>query len=833
MIESITIKEVASFDETGVSIENLKKVNFIYGVNGSGKTTVSNFIANPDSSKFGKCTIKWKENFPTKALVYNREFRETYFGTTDIAGVFTLGKATKQELEAIEQKRTEIKEFKKVLTQKHTTLTKQKEDLQTLNDDFTTYCWDSIYKKKGIQFKEALKGSLKSNLFRDRLLNEITSNTSEIVAEEELIEKANTILGEPPVEIDLISEITYSNINEIENLEIWKQKVVGKKDVQIAQLIQSLNINDWVSQGKEYLQEDSDICPFCQKKTITKEFRKQLEDYFDETYTKSINEINSKKNQYFQDCENLVNVLNGIETKQESLKESKLELAMFSAYLKTINSQTTSNKELISAKIKEPSRDIKLTQTEEQFIKIAGLIEKANKEIDKHNGIVKRYGIERSKFINEVWKFLIEEFKEELNKQISKIKGVDKGVVALREQFNKLKLEYAEKEKELKKLENNMTSVQPTVNEINDTLKSYGFLNFMIVPSEQAKNHYQIQREDGSLAHQTLSEGEITFITFLYFLQSAKGSFDEDTISDERILVIDDPISSLDSNVLYVVSSLIKEIIKGIKAGTGIVNQLILLTHNVFFHKEVSFVNGNKQNDDNVNFWILRKVGKKSTIQFYDKQNPIHTSYELLWRELKEYDKNSGITVQNTMRRIIENYFRILGKFGDDELIQKFESNEEREICRSLLCWINDGSHSINDDLFIEAQTETIEKYQTVFKNIFKHTKHEEHYNMMMGIEVEEEIGIFEEDNQTSHSEEPKVITGNLKSILKIMNGNKIAFDIKNGLGIKNHQEFEKEYLYPAINAGLIVETFRKKKKRQYCLTNEGLELKNKLGLNS
>jgi len=54
-------------------------------------------------------------------------------------------------------------------------------------------------------------------------------------------------------------------------------------------------------------------------------------------------------------------------------------------------------------------------------------------------------------------------------------------------------------------------------------------------------------------------------------------------------------------------------------------------------------------------------------------------------QELKNKDKNSGITIQNTMRRIIENYFKILGKFADDHLINSFTNRQEQEICRSLV----------------------------------------------------------------------------------------------------------------------------------------------------
>lgn len=86
------------------------------------------------------------------------------------------------------------------------------------------------------------------------------------------------------------------------------------------------------------------------------------------------------------------------------------------------------------------------------------------------------------------------------------------------------------------------------------------------------------------------------------------------------------------------------------------------------------------------------------------------------------------------MRRIIENYFRIIGD-TDNYLEDQFETLEERTICRSLLYWINDGSHSIPDDLFIDSYTDAIPRYKEVFRAIFEKTGHISHYNMMMKID--------------------------------------------------------------------------------------------------
>ena len=86
------------------------------------------------------------------------------------------------------------------------------------------------------------------------------------------------------------------------------------------------------------------------------------------------------------------------------------------------------------------------------------------------------------------------------------------------------------------------------------------------------------------------------------------------------------------------------------------------------------------------------------------------------------------------MRRIIETYFKLLGKYKDDTILDKFEDPQEKIICKSLLYWINDGSHCIPDDLYVE-QPELTDRYFHVFKQVFEKTHHIEHYNMMMGID--------------------------------------------------------------------------------------------------
>lgn len=733
MLEKIIIQKCATYDDTGCTIEPLNKVNFIYGANGTGKTTISNYIKNPNLSDFSNCRLNWQNN-PIDVLVYNKAFRDENFSTGKINGIFTLGQATKEELELIQEKtigRTKIIEEG---SQKKDTLDRQKEKLLVLEDKFKEDVWVKLYKKNEKNFKEALRGSIGSKeLFKTRIISEFNSTPQIIQTLEQLIEKSATIFSrELPTIIDIIIILNNEKINEIENDKIWNKVVIGKSDVEISKLIHKLSIDDWVNEGRSYIENET--CPFCQQKTITEKFVRQLDSYFDETYLKELDNIKRLRDSYFLQSENIINLSDRIELSQKNTSNSKLNIELFSSYLKTLSQQIKTNQKILDNKIKEPSRKFVLEKTHQQIELINKIIDEANDEIKRHNNVVKNYEKEKEKLIKDTWKYLTEEYRTEITEFVKERDGLLKGIQGLEEQVKKKREEFQIIDREIKALSQNITDIQPTIDEINKLLQYYGFLNFLIVKATE-DGFYQIQRQDGTFAHHTLSEGEITFITFLYFLQLAKGATNKDNITNDRILVIDDPISSLDSNILFVVSTLVKTIINNVKEGIGNIKQLILLTHNVYFHKDVSFIDARTDKSNKVHYWILRKNGINSYIQGYGIQNPIQSSYSLLWQEYKNESITSTVSIQNIMRRIIENYFKLLGKYGDDKLIGKFKTKEEREICKSLLSWINDGSHSIQDDLFIEVPTNTIDTYKKVFKDIFEKTNHIAHYNMMMGIE--------------------------------------------------------------------------------------------------
>lgn len=732
MLEEFTIRDIATYNEDGITIHDLKKINFIYGANGSGKTTISTYLYQP--SPHTSCEMKWTGDQSLQTLVYNKEFRLRNFGNGSIPGVFTLGQATKEELEEIEKKKKQLDNLEHLGKKKKETQDGLMEKKDQYVEEFRDFAWNKVYKRHKDQFKEAFRGCMNNkSTFMERVIKEDTENKSQIKSFDQLKEKATSIFDNTPSQLHKINHFESSQITTLETDGIWESKILGKPDVPIADLINHLGINDWVNQGKNILQADNDTCPFCQQKTITKAFREQLENYFDINFENNVQKVLIFQEQYLEQTNEVLDKMQKILESEKAIKISRLNSKKFAVVLEILKGKLSENKELITAKIKEPSRKVQLKDTNTYFAQLTDLISTANISIARHNDLVRDYDKEKGVLVSEIWKYLIEEEKVEIHSFRTKLNGISNGIEKIEKDLFSHRLKYQNLNKEIEDLTKNITGIQPSVDEINKTLATFGFTNFKIEPENPDSNFYKLVRENGTSAESTLSEGEITFITFLYFIQLAKGSTSKKGVTKNRILVIDDPISSLDSNVLYIVSTLIKKIIGEVKKGTGNVKQVLLLTHNVYFHKEVSFIDGRTHSCKNTNFWILRKINGHSTIASYGLTNPIQNSYELLWSELRHMSQYSGATtVQNTMRRIIENYYKILGGYKDDNLIDAFEDPLEKEICRSLISWINDGSHTIPDDLFVEMPASTIEIYFRVFKGIFEKTGHHAHYQMMM-----------------------------------------------------------------------------------------------------
>ncbi len=231
-ISQIILKNVATFDENGASFENLKPINFIYGANGSGKTTTSSFLKNlaengteDKESKFADSRIEWYHNKNLKIEVYNKQFKEEQFRNSQVKGIFTLGKKTNENLEKIESKRELINEKNKKKIENEISLQNLTQKKKEKEKDFTDSCWEKLYKKNEENFKETLEGFKRKEKFKEKILNEFKDNKhnqseqSGIVRLEELREKIEIVFSKNQTELERL-ELNLTDFNSIENHSI-------------------------------------------------------------------------------------------------------------------------------------------------------------------------------------------------------------------------------------------------------------------------------------------------------------------------------------------------------------------------------------------------------------------------------------------------------------------------------------------------------------------------------------------------------------------------------------------------------------------------------------
>jgi wobble nucleotide-excising tRNase len=728
MIESVTLAKVASYGPQPQTLSPLAKINYIFGANASGKTTIGRVIADP--AKHPNCAVSWKDNRALETLVYNRDFVER--NLTELKGVFTLGEKQAKTLDEIKEKKTEADGFKAKIADGNKVLAGddgkggKRGELASLEDNFQEQCW-TAYGQHKAKLSAAFAGVRNSKKdFKAQFLKEVATNKAAATTLDDLHKRAEAVFGQVLTEAAVIEEIDYSSLLGYEGNAILKKRVIGKEDVDIAAMIKKLGNSDWVREGRAFYDVNDRVCPFCQQKT-DEAFEKSLSEYFNEAFDNDSKTIATLLNDYKTESARVLQALERI----ASAKPKFIDLDKLQSEIDLLRAKVDLNIQQLVKKSKEPSQIFDLESVANITSSITAFIAKANKEIADFNTLVKNIDKERAKLTAEVWKHLIDvDLKGPYEQYKNQKETLDNTIKSIEQRVENFTTELRSREKSIRDLEKQTTSIQPTIDAINALLSSFGFHSFSIAMADSG-NAYKLVREDKSDAKETLSEGERTFVTFLYFYHLIKGSNTETGITVDRIVVFDDPVSSLDSDILFIVGSLIKNVFDDVRKG-GLIKQVFVLTHNVYFHKEVSFnkdrpLKGKRKEET---FWVVRRPAGESVLETFD-HNPIQTSYEMLWSEVKK-ENPSALTIQNVLRRILENYFKFFGGIDPRVICAKLQGKEQT-ICNSLLSWVNDGSHHAHDDLYVTMDDATVKSYLEVFKKIFVLSEHEAHYKMMMG----------------------------------------------------------------------------------------------------
>lgn len=716
-INKIKIHNIATYRDP-VDFEP-RKINFIFGSNGCGKTTISNLLG--DYIKSEDCQV---DKDADSVLVYNKKFVESNF-SSQVKGIFSLGEDSVSVQSQVQELNTQIEEKKQEISKKERKIREYQSVITENREYLKEGCW-KIQQKLGPVFPESLTGVRNSKeAFLSKLLEESQKGTEYTVNYEELQESYTPTFSSERKAYELFSLIDINIVNAYQSNRILQKKIMGSSDTPTGKFIEYLQNSDWVRTGMSFLAESDSNCPFCQQK-LPSNFEDELNQYFDLAFEKEIIELEDFISEYTIFFDGVLNRLQLI----ISTEIPFLDVSCLVETVAQLESTIKLNYEKLNNKKKYPSYSIELISVTDVCEDVNILITEINNKILKNNQVTENQKDEQIIFKQKLWIHIVNQ-SESLVSHFFKLKmNTEKGIEGIGKSVNACRIEEQQMTAKVSELESSLTSITPTIRAINSILEKFGFKGFKLGENQTQKGTYKIVREDGSDAKETLSEGEYNFITFLYYYYLVYGSHETTGTGHNKAVVIDDPISSLDSNVIFIVSSLVKKLINDCREKQNGITQVIILTHNMYFYKEASFLGSRKDyKADEVLYGILKKENGATFFKKYEC-NPIQTTYEMLWQDVKD-DRCSSATCFNSMRRILEHYFQLLGGKNYEQCIDDFDG-EDKLVCNALISAINDGSHFINDDFVIQFDSESIQKYKNVFRKVFENLGQLDHYEMMM-----------------------------------------------------------------------------------------------------
>lgn len=758
MITSLNIKNIATYDTVdGVQINDLKRVNFFFGFNGSGKSTIGKYLnslsidANSQSSDFNQCSQVGYDKTQHQILTFNEVFIEQNFvNSSDLKGVFSLNQTNAIIDQQINDEEDNIKEYKKQIEKYKAKIEAIDIDKGKKQTNLLNHCWnqrktfDSFTKVRLIH-----SGSSSNHLTEVKRLLQNPLETIPTITD--LTERYQSLYEKELKEIQKsVDAKVYWELRKLEEKinTLLQEVIVGNEDVNISGLIQTLNSRNWVEQGLDYIESSDRTCPFCQQETIDAELREQFSKFFDETYKEKIAELERLKALYREKANVFISNISQIQNEfNPQNKVSNLIIALSALF--------DGNVDIISNKIEHSNEKKTITSLHVKKAALSEII----KLIKDNNLLFSDLDANKETLLGDIWKYIANNCQDEIDGFADREAKYD----SIKQLAGQLITYYGGKitaaKQNIESLRNQTADTKEAVDYINDVLKNAGFAGFEIAEKDKVNNisRYYLKRphtQDSEPIFKTLSEGEKNFISFLYFYRLCLGTDDlQSNGNKKKIIVIDDPVSSLDSQALFVITTLIRELIQ--RKGDGnkndkqsflneSISQVFILTHNFYFYKEVSFKN--RICTDYFHFNVQKSNNVTSISGQYNRK--IKDDYSLLWSNLKEIKENNlqngnanNIFISNTMRRIIESYVNFIG-LGTDSwsaLLNEDKDLPTYYIKCAFISTINDESHKVSalDGIYyqkiINEQPQVLfDVFLSIFKDIGR-----EHYEMMMDEQIE------------------------------------------------------------------------------------------------
>lgn len=716
MIKELNIDGVTSY-KTKSTFSPTNKTSLIYGLNGAGKSTISEFLYNQGAPKFAKCSIKTSQ--ACEILVYNQSFLNDYFYEEDnLKGIFTLSKENKVALQQIE---AETKELEKnlIIQQDNLKLAVEattKLELEKIKASGKVWEIKTNFSGGDRVLEFCLESLKRTELLFQHIIGLPLPDNAPVYTVDDLKAEASSIEGEGAAPFTTIPILSAGWLS-IEGDSLWSKVIVGSQEGSVAEFIAKAGNSDWVKQGLQYIsdKEDPQTCPFCQQETVTKTIVDSIRRVFDEAYEQDIKQLEFIKAQY----ETLTSRLNIQDIANAPLANKELVEAWIIA-CEALRASIRENILHIGNKIKSPSTPITLTDTSPTVNLINNLFNSLNDMIGAHNDKLANKKKTKDGIRSRFWTLMRWDYDQTISAYSQSALELKDEISKISQEATKIDAGVAASNRKIANLRKQTVNIEESIENINAGLVEIGIDGFSVVP--YGENFYRVSRAtEQENAFHSLSEGEKTVISFLYFMELCKGQKTASAVPQAKVVVIDDPISSLSHLYVFNIGQLIKKYF----INDDRYKQVFVLTHSLYFFYELTHTNHKARGDTQNLFRVFKNTNGSSVISM--KYEEIQNDYQSYWSIIKDQASPPAL-IANCMRNIIEYFFNFVQKKDFNNVFQKPALSTDKFI--TFYRYMNRESHSLGQNIF-DIKEFDHQVFKDGLRLIFEECGYSEHYDAM------------------------------------------------------------------------------------------------------
>ncbi|MEA9794540.1 AAA family ATPase [Xanthomonas campestris pv. raphani] len=703
---------------------------FLYGTNGAGKSAIGEVIQGVSSgdAKFAHCKLYTSNNADYRMFVYNQRFVDKVVRTAEgIPGIFTLGIQDAETQAEIEEKKLESEKLDAQIEAIKQRIEQSKEAGKKILEAAITGAWKAHTDYNVPPFRDLLKGSHGDRRkFFDELDTFAVADDVELDGLERLKERladaTSTETAQPQISIDL------SALKAIESDPIWAEKIVVSSASRLAPLIEKWGNSDWVGQGREF--SHGTDCPFCQQK-LPGGFAEDLTKLLDGDRQARLDRVQLLADRYSA----AVTQIEASATKAFEHSFAQQDVALSQAW-ELLVARLKANNAAMRSKTEKPAeaQDIGVTDVAPMREAIGAV----NKRIAEFNARIADRTAEKGRVRTTLWQVMRRERAPVYDAYRAGRAPLAEALTADRAEGVALEKAQGELKARLKELARLQTGVGAAVERINARLAGIGVTSYSIA-SKGESHLYCLSRPGQAQGDMSsLSEGEKTLISFLYFLECLTGTDADGGAVDlgNTIAVIDDPISSLSHNFVFDIASIIHDELIKPPEGMPRLRQVIVLTHNLFFlHELLRQTVGPELANQNKRCQLLRVVKSDYTKVMPMKASEMMNDYQALWQVLRDArDSNTpAIMVPNAMRCILEHFFWFTHQEEKFKVALKKVAAADASFT-PLARFLDRGSHKDGINITVmDFNHYDLDYYFDKFKAVFDAAGFPEHYAANMG----------------------------------------------------------------------------------------------------